>query len=101
MNRKDLILKLLQGYRPELAGMGVHAVGLFGSVARGDDNRQSDVDILVEFEAGAKTFQNFNRVCDFLEQAIGPNLDLMTPEGLSPHIRPFILKEVEYVAIAS
>lgn len=101
MNRKEVILRLLQDHRDELAGMGVRAIGLFGSIARGEDTRQSDVDILVEFAPDAKTFQNFNNICDLLERAVGPNFDLVTPEGLSPHIRPFILKEVEYVAIAS
>lgn len=49
----------------------------------------------MEFQPDAKTFQNFNRVCDFLEREIGPNFNLVTPDGLSPHIRPFILKEAE------
>jgi uncharacterized protein len=101
MRRKEAIQKVLQEHAGELAAMGVRAVGLFGSVARGEDAPESDVDILVEFEEGAKTFRNFNRVCDLLEREIGPDFDLVTPEGLSPHIRPFILKEVEYVAIAS
>jgi uncharacterized protein len=101
MNRKEIIFKLLQDHSRELAGCGVRTVGLFGSVVRGEANEQSDVDILVEFQAGAKTFQNFNRVCDLLERELGSGFDLVTPEGLSPHIRPFILKEIEYVAIAS
>ena len=101
MHRKEAIQKLLQDRADELAAMGVRAIGLFGSVARQEDEAGSDVDILVEFDAGAKTFRNFNRVCDLLEREIGPDFDLVTPEGLSPHIRHFILKEVEYVAIAS
>lgn len=101
MHRKEAIQKVLQDHAGELAAMGVRTVGLFGSVVRGEANDRSDVDILVEFRPGAKTFQNFNSVCDLLEKEIGPNFDLVTPEGLSPHIRPFILKEAEYVAIAS
>lgn len=101
MNRKEAILQLLHDHSKELAGMGVRTVGLFGSVARGEASDRSDIDILVEFQHDAKTFQNFNRLCDFLEREIGPNFDLVTPDGLSPHIRPFILKEAEYVAIAS
>ncbi len=98
MNRKEGIFKLLQDHPHELANFGVRTVGLFGSVVRGEANKQSDVDILVEFRTGAKTFQNFNRIWDFLEREIGPNFDLVTPDGLSPHIRPSILKEVEYGA---
>lgn len=100
MNRKEIVFKLLQDHSHELAACGVRTVGLFGSVVRGEANEQSDVDILVEFQAGAKTFQNFNRVCDLFERELGSSF-LVTPEGLSPHMRPFILKEVEYVAIAS
>jgi uncharacterized protein len=101
MHRKEAIHKVFHDHAEELAAMGVSALGLFGSVVRGEANDRSDVDILVEFRPGAKTFQNFNRVCDLLEKEIGSDFDLVTPEGLSPHIRPSILKEVEYVAIAS
>jgi predicted nucleotidyltransferase len=76
-------------------------VGVFGSFARGQQSDRSDVDILVEFEQGKKSFDNFMHLAFFLEQQIGRRVELVTPESLSPHIGPHILREVEYASISS
>jgi len=101
MSRREHIVELLKERADELRGIGVEEIGVFGSVARGEDREDSDVDILVRFLPGSKTFRNFNRLCDFLEREIGPKFDLLTPEGLSPYMGPTIMREVEYVRIAS
>jgi len=76
-------------------------IGIFGSVVRGDDTSSSDYDILVEFNSSHHNFKYFNQLCDFLEQYIGNNYDLVTKQGLSPYIGKKILQEVEYVQLAS
>jgi predicted nucleotidyltransferase len=60
-----------------------------------------DIDILIEFEPGKKSFDNFMRLATFLEQQIGRHVELVTPESLSPHIGPHILREVEYASSSS
>jgi predicted nucleotidyltransferase len=70
-------------------------------VVRGDDQADSDFDVLVTFEKGKKNFRNFVAVSDFLEERLGSPVDLVTREGLSPYFGPMILKEMEYVPIAS
>jgi predicted nucleotidyltransferase len=80
--------------------MGVAAIGLFGSVVRGEDSPSSDVDILVEFEEQKNTFNNFNELCDFLERTIGDHYDLVTRNSLSPYMGPHILNEVEYAVFS-
>jgi len=75
-------------------------IGLFGSVARGDATRDSDIDVLVEFTRAGHTFDNFNRLCDFLETNIGTNYDLITPESLKPRFRQKVASEVQYAAFA-
>ena len=62
---------------------------------------KSDIDILVEFEPGQKTFDNFMRLAFFLEELLGRRVDLVTMESLSPHIGPFILDKVEYAALSA
>jgi predicted nucleotidyltransferase len=100
VNRKESILKLLSSHADALHRMGVAAIGLFGSVARGEDTDSSDVDILVEFEKQGNTFRNFNAVCDFLERHLGDHYDLVTRNSLSPYMKPHILDEVEYAVLA-
>ena len=76
-------------------------MGIFGSVARQDDDESSDFDILVKFHKNKKSFKTFNKLCDLIEDYLGDNYDLLTEESLSPYLRLHILKEVENVKIAS
>ena len=81
---KEQVFSLLRENGPQLQQFGVRRYGLFGSFARGAPHSQSDVDILVEFEAGQKSFDNFMRLSFFLEELLGRKFDLVTPEALSP-----------------
>lgn len=100
MNRKETILEMLSSHADVLHRMGVAAIGLFGSVVRGEERPESDVDILVEFEARKNTFGNFNARCDFLERMLGTHYDLVTRNSLSPYMGPRILDEVEYAVLS-
>src|SRR6266705_3396310 len=53
--------------------------------------------MLVEFEPGAKTFDAFMQLAFFLEALFGRRVELVTPESLSPHIGPHILRELTYI----
>ena len=98
---KEQILSLIQMHRGELRDLGVKRCGLFGSFARNEPQAQSDVDILVEFEAGQKSFDHFMRLSFLLEDLFGRKVDLVTIESLSPHIGPHILREVEYATVSA
>jgi hypothetical protein len=100
MSRKETILAMLGSHADALHQMGVVAIGLFGSVVRGEDTASSDVDIFVEFEKLGNTFKNFNALCDFLERTIGTHYDLVTRNSLSPYMGPHILNEVEYAVFS-
>ncbi len=101
MDRKAYIFDVFETHRQELVDMGVKSIGVFGSVVRGDDSADSDYDILVEFEKRYRTFRNFNRLCDFIEEHVAEDYDLVTRQGLSPYLGRRILEEVEYAQIAS
>ncbi len=91
------IRNVLEQHLADLEQLGVRRLGVFGSVTRGDTTPESDIDFLVEFQPGRKTYRNFIRLAYLLEDLLGRRVELVTPEGLSPHIGPHILKEVQYV----
>jgi predicted nucleotidyltransferase len=97
---KEAIVNEIRRSRGRLTGLGVKAVGLFGSFVRGEARADSDVDLLVEFDAAKKNYDNFIDVCFLLEELLGRKVELVTKESLSPYIGPYILKEVEYVPLA-
>lgn len=96
--KKD-IFDLLQKNRSQMQEYGVEKIGLFGSYLRAESNEKSDVDLLVEFNKSKKTFRNYMGFAFYIENLLGKNVDVITPESLSPYIAPHIKREVEYVQI--
>ena len=90
-------LALLRKQEPVLKErFGVEKVGIFGSFARGEARPDSDIDILVEFRKGEKTFDNYMNCKFYLEDLFGRKVDLVTDAALKPLIRDPILREVIY-----
>ena len=85
----------------KLASLGVVRLGLFGSFARGEQTESSDVDILVEFSPEGYTFDNFMEVSFFLKTILGRKVEVVTPDSISPHIQPGILKETVQIDVAA
>ena len=85
----------------EVRALGVARLALFGSVLRGEASAESDVDILVEFAPGAKSFDRFMELADLLEERLGRPVELVTTEALSPVIGPKILAEAKDVLRAA
>lgn len=98
---KGEILRTIRENLPQIGSLGVKRLGLFGSFVRGEQHTASDIDILVEFEQGQRTFDHFMQLSFLLEDLLGRRIELVTPEALSPHIGPYILEEVEYVSVAA
>ncbi len=94
---KERTLSLIEEHRDRIKALGVRKLGLFGSFVREEQGVESDIDLLVEFEQGKKTFDNFMQLCFFLEDLLKRRVELVTPESLSPYIGPRIMSEVEYV----
>lgn len=98
---KQDILDLLQANAPQMRELGVRRIGLFGSFARDQQTGDSDVDLLVEFEARRKAFDAFMRLSFFLEELLDRRVELVTTEALSPYIGPRILSEAVYADLAA
>jgi hypothetical protein len=71
----------------------VKTIGVFGSYARGEQKRGSDVDVLVEFEQPIGLFQ-FMALENYLSDLLGVKVDLVSKKALKPHIGQRILAEV-------
>jgi predicted nucleotidyltransferase len=98
---KQDILNVLDQNQSHLRSLGVRRIGLFGSFVRGEQRLGSDIDLLVEFASGRKTFDAFMELSFFLEEVLQRRIELVTMESLSPYIGPHIIKEVEYADLAA
>jgi uncharacterized protein len=74
---------------------GIRKLSLFGSVLRVDFRPDSDVDVLVEFEPGARTGLKFFAMEHELSTILGRKVDLNTAGFLSPYFRDHVLGEAE------
>lgn len=86
---------VLTASEPEIRALGVARLALFGSVLRNQARPDSDVDVLVQFIPGAKTYDRFLALSDLLEQRLGRSVELVTTDALSPFIGPRILAEAQ------
>jgi predicted nucleotidyltransferase len=82
---------------PVLLPYGVKSVAVFGSVVRGEDTPESDIDILVELKPpgerppiGLRWFGLEQE----LEEILGRKVDLISQAALSPYIQPYVEKEM-------
>lgn len=83
--KREEILKVCAKY-------GARNVRVFGSVARGEADEQSDVDFLVEMEPGCSLF-DLGGLQYELERLLGHPVDVVTERGLKARIRDRVLQE--------
>ena len=97
---KQSLLSILKENGNNIRAFGVEQMGLFGSFAHDTDiHEESDIDFLVDFTEGKKTFRNLMDLGYFLEDLLGRKVELLTRLSLSPFLGPHILNEVEDVAL--
>lgn len=80
---KPKIIKVLKRY-------GITKAGLFGSYAKGEQKKNSDIDILIEFN---KSLLTLVRIEMELKEKLKKKVDLLTYRGINPLLRERILKE--------
>jgi hypothetical protein len=96
MKKVDKIKEILAKRKLELRQrFKVKDIGIFGSFVRGEQKRDSDVDILVEFAEPVGLFE-FIALEDYLSELLGVKVDLVSKKALKPHIGERVLKEVVY-----
>ena len=93
MTRSEL-LHILRTHKPTLAErFGVTSLSLFGSFARDQATDDSDVDILVGYDAPA-TSKSFFGVQFYIEDLLGRRVDLVTNNALRKEIRPYVERDL-------
>jgi predicted nucleotidyltransferase len=90
------INELLKQTREEIlriaAKHGARNIRVFGSVARGEGDEKSDIDFLVEMEAGRSLLDMGGLLMD-LRQLLGREVDIVTEQGLKKRIRDRVLRQ--------
>jgi hypothetical protein len=97
-SRSDVMHRLAT-VRREIRELGVRRLGLFGSFGRDAADESSDVDFVVVFEEGSKSFDALFELTTLLEQTLGRTVELITPESLDPEVWRALEQEVEYVEV--
>ena len=82
---KDAMIPVLKKY-------GVRRASLFGSIVRGEMDKDSDIDVLVEFE-GRKSLLDLAGLKIELEEKLKREVDVLTYKSIHPLLRERILKE--------
>jgi hypothetical protein len=96
MNRDiQAILQERKNYLAEK--FGVIEIAIFGSYARGEQRKDSDIDLIVDFKKGWKTFDNYMNLKFYLEELFGKKVDLVIKSAINSRIKPFIIEEAIYV----
>ena len=90
MNTTSECIDLIKAHADELRMLfGVRTLRLFGSVSRGEQHEDSDVDVCVEMEP---TLYLVVRLKRFLEQLLQCSVDIVR---MHKHINPYLLKDIE------
>ena len=97
MKKLNELKKILQDHKSSLKDeFGVIEIGLFGSYTKGNQKKDSDVDILVEFEKAIDLF-TYVHLKNHLSDLLGVNVDLVAKKALKPKIGKRILSETVYI----
>jgi len=90
------IIMALEENKSKIQKVGVKKIGLFGSYAKGKENKNSDVDILIEFES--VDFDKYFFILKLLEKLFQKKVDLVIEKDLKPELK-YVKKEATYVRI--
>ena len=96
MLTSNQIIKLINENQSIIQKFGVKRIGLFGSFLKNKQKSDSDIDILIEFKKGEKTFDNYIDLKFFLERLFKRDVDLVVKEAIKLHLKSNILKSVKY-----
>lgn len=99
MLTKNDIAKIIEENTEQIKKYGVKSIGIFGSFVKVANNSKSDIDILVDFYEGQKTFDNYIDLKFFLEKLFHRKVDLVIKRALKPRIKQNILEEAIYAKL--
>jgi len=84
---KEDVLQKLETHLPEIRDrFGIETLGIFGSVSRGEDTPESDVDVLYRFQKGKGCMSTVVPLMTYLRELFGRDVDLISIDYISPLI---------------
>jgi predicted nucleotidyltransferase len=96
MRRDDVIARLKQA-EPALRARGIRRAAVFGSVARGDNRPDSDIDIMIEVDPETDmTVYEYVGLKEYVAGLFDGSVDVVSEEGLKPYVRPTATAEAIY-----
>jgi len=96
MNTQDA-LATLRRYESALRARGVRHAALFGSIARGDNRPDSDIDIMIEVDPEAHiTVFDYVGLKEYIAGLFDGPVDVVSRDGLKPHVRPAVTADAIY-----
>jgi uncharacterized protein len=91
---RDEVIRTLRAHEAELKASGIERLAVFGSVARGDNSPESDVDLLADFDKTRRyTLLTVGRIESRLADMLGAKVDLSSPEWLKDSVKDQALSE--------
>jgi len=88
MTRADIII-VLRAHEAALKARGVAHAALFGSVARNEQRRNSDIDIMIELDPDSRvTMFDYVDIKEYIASLFQQPVDVVNRDGLKPFVRP-------------
>jgi uncharacterized protein len=90
-------LAILRRYESTLRARGIRHAAVFGSVARGENRPESDLDIVIDVDPEARmTVFDYVGLKEYISGLFDGPVDVVSRDGLKPHVRPAVTAEAIY-----
>ena len=98
MDKQDILNYLKSQQDRYSQRFGIKFIGIFGSLARDEATKESDIDILYEIQKDKKlSIFNYLKLKNELENAFHKKVDLVREKALKPKIKDYLYKDLIYV----
>ena len=87
--QKNIIIDTIMPFNPL-------KIGIFGSVARGENMKNSDIDILYQLKDAVGLF-NLVRIKNSLEERLSKKVDLVSEKSVHPKLKPYIMNDLKII----
>jgi len=95
--RRDEVIARLKEAEPALRARGIRRAAVFGSVARGEERPDSDIDIMIEIDPEAHiTIYDYVGLKELVATFFDQTVDVVDREGLKPFVKPAAIRDAIY-----